>query len=125
MTGRHSTAPVRSRKRAKPSKPQKDFPLFAHNNGQWSKKVRGKIHHFGVWADPQAALEKWVAQKDALLAGLTPRTKSDGLSIGNLANHFLTSKQRILDAGEIKQRTWDELYATCQRLVATFGKDRL
>jgi hypothetical protein len=70
--------------------------LFAHNNGQWSKKVRGKIHHFGVWADPQAALEKWIAQKDELLAGRTPRAANGALSVSGLANHFLTSKQRIL-----------------------------
>jgi hypothetical protein len=75
MTDRHLTARARSRKPAKPSKPQKEFPPFAHNNGQWSKKVRGKIHHFGVWADPQAALEKWIAQKDALLAGLRAKAR--------------------------------------------------
>ena len=51
-----------------PRKPTPDYPLFAHSNGQWAKKVRGRFHYFGPWSDPQAALEKWVAQKDALLA---------------------------------------------------------
>ena len=43
----------------KPSKPSRDFPLFAHNNGQWAKKVSGKMEYFGPWVDPQRALEEY------------------------------------------------------------------
>ena len=42
---------------AKPSKPSPDFPLFAHSNGQWAKKVKGRMRYFGPWDNPQAALE--------------------------------------------------------------------
>ncbi len=45
----------------KPGKPSPDFPLFAHNNGQWAKKIGGRIHYFGPWRNPQAALRAYHA----------------------------------------------------------------
>ena len=55
---------------AKPTKPHRDFPLTAHPNGQWCKKVREHVRFFGVWADPDAAMELWNDQKDELLFGV-------------------------------------------------------
>ena len=105
--GRHTQEESipRSPKTAKPSKPHPDFPLYAHQSGQWAKKVRGKTHFFGVWADPQAALEKWLVHKDALLAGRTPAPSTDGLTLRDLANAFLIHKQERVATGELRQRT--------------------
>jgi len=47
----------------------------------------------------QAALDKWLAQKDDLLAGRTPRPASDGLTVRDLANRFLTTKRLQANAG--------------------------
>ena len=53
--------------RQKPAKPRKDFPLYPHLSGQWSKKIRGKMLCFGVWEDPIAAEQKWDREKYVLL----------------------------------------------------------
>lgn len=110
--------------RTKPTKPYPDFPLFPHANGLWSKKIRGKLYYFGAWANPEAALQKFVDQRDDLFAGRSPRAKDDGLRVADLCNRFLTSKQRLLDTGEIVPRTFQDYFQTCERIVRFFGRDR-
>ena len=105
----------------KPKKPHHDFPLFPHASGQWAKKVLGKLHYFGT--DPDAALAKWLAEKDDLLAGRRPRAKGDGLTLMDLSNRFLTSKKNQLTAGELTSRTWGDYYRISETLLEFFGKD--
>jgi integrase len=115
-------------KRSKAGKARKDFPLFPHSRGYWAKKVRGRTIYFGkVVDDPkgEAALDKWLAQKDALLAGREPRPDaSDTTVLKDLANGFIRHKKALLEAGELSQRSYDEYYATCSRLVKAFGRTR-
>jgi integrase len=117
-----STRPCRN---GKPTKPYPDFPLFPHATRRWAKKIRGKLHYFGTWDDPDGALKKYLDQRDDLHAGRTPRVQADGLAVRDLANHFLTSKRHLLDTREITLRTFQDYYATCARLVEAFGKTRL
>ena len=112
---------------SKVGKPRPDFPLFPHKTGRWAKKVRGKFCYFGKVADDpegEAALNKWLDQKDNLLAGRVPRPKSDALTVRDLCNRFLTHKKSLLEAGEITKGTFGEYYATCERLCRVFGKGR-
>ena len=60
----------------KPTKPRPNFPIFPHVSGGWAKRIRGKFHYFGKTADDpngKAALERWLAEKDNLLAGQSRR----------------------------------------------------
>src|SRR5262245_34307210 len=106
MSEGNSTAPTPSGKPVKPSKPYPEFPLTAHPAGYWCKKIRGKLYYFGPWGDPDAALKKYLEQKDALHAGRKPRESSEGVTVKELANAFLNHKQTLVDASELSVLTW-------------------
>lgn len=107
----------------KPSKPYPDFPLFPHDNGQWCKTIRRKHYFFGVWRDPQAALKKYLRDKDALNAGIDPKTfTGNELTLQDGCEAFLVAKNTLVDTGEIKQRTFDEYERTVAFLVKALGK---
>jgi hypothetical protein len=92
------------------------------------KKVRGKFSYFGkVGGDPhgEAALEQWLQQRDELLAGKSPRIPSDGLTVRELRNRFLSVKEAQVDTREITRRHFDDLYAACELMINQFGKMRL
>ena len=109
--------------------PGERFPLTAHRaSGQWCKKVNGRIHYFGKLDDPDAALKRLRAEFDDLKAGRVPRPAeivTGNVRLAFVCNSFLEHKKRRVESGELAQRTWDELLATCQILTAAFGRDRL
>ena len=109
----------------KPSKPYDTFPLFAHSNGSWAKKIRGKLHYFGPWADPDAALAKYLAEKDALHAGRKPRPAAEALTIKDVVNAFLNHKDTLVSAGELSARTRASYKDACDQLVKHLGRTRL
>jgi integrase len=109
----------------KPKKPYRDFPLFPHATKRWAKKIRGRLHYFGPWEDPDAALAKYLQQKDHLHAGRTPRVEPEGLTVRDLMNSFLNSKRHLLETGEIAAQTFQDYYLTCRSIVDAFGRERL
>src|SRR5262245_35069529 len=119
MSDSHSSKPT------KPSKPYPEFPLTAHPAGYWCKKIRGKIHYFGPWHDPDGSLRQYLEQKDALHAGRTPRADPEALTVRDLANAFLNAKRAQMDAGELSPRTWDGYKGACDFLVKHLGRGRL
>jgi integrase len=125
MSEANSTTAARSGKPAKPAKPYAEFPLTAHPAGYWCKKIRGKLHYFGPWADPDGALAKYLEQKDALHAGRKPRPDAEAVTVKELVNAFLNAKAARRDGGELSPRTWALYKEATDAVVATFGKGRL
>ena len=108
--------------RQKPVKPYPAYPLFAHGNGMWAKKIRGQVRYFGKWSDPQAALDKFLAQKDALYAGREPLpVGTDDLLVRDLCNHYLAHKKALVETGELAERTFHEYLSACKRLARVVG----
>lgn len=127
MTVANSSNRRSGRKPQKPRKPRRDFPLFPHACGQWAKKVRGKLHYFGVWGDPEAAERLWDETKDQLKSGRITRVlrDSDGVMLREACNQFLTSKKLAVEANELSSRQFDDLFRACDHAIDCFGKDRL
>jgi integrase len=125
MTAHYTKSPGRKRqKRVKPGKPHPDFPLTANGNGQWSKKIRQRVYYFGPWEDPNAALQLYLDQKDALLAGRKPRSPDDK-TVRDLSNRFLSAKKALVETGEISKRHWNNYRNTCDSIIERFGRDRV
>jgi integrase len=115
----------RSKRQSKPAKPRPDFPLFPHATKRWAKKIKGKIHYFGSWADPQAALKKYLDTKDDLYAGRVPAADRAGLRVAELCNVFLHAKKLQEERGELSPRSWAEYKDAAEMITDAFGRDRL
>jgi integrase len=116
------------RSAGKVDKPRDDFPLFPHARGCWAKKVRGKTFYFGKLADDpegKAALDQWLAEKDARLAGREPKPVTAAtVVLKDVCNAFVSHKKALLEAVELAHRSYQEYYATCDRLIKAFGRTR-
>lgn len=115
---------VKSKKKAKKPRKPKGFPLTPNGNGQWSKKIKGKVHYFGPWADPDGALARYLEAAANLAAGRPAKSAAQTkLTIRELANEFLSFKQHKVDTGELTQRSFNEYKDTCARLIRVLGRD--
>jgi integrase len=108
----------------KPRKPRPDFPLFPHATGRWAKKIRGKMHYFGPWADPDGALARYLDQRDDLHAGRPAHTTRGELTIRDLVNRFLSSKRDRVDTGELKAKSFVTYHGSALVVADFFGKTR-
>ena len=79
--------------------------------------------YFGT--NPDAALLKYLEQRDDLQAGRTPRVQGDELTVRDLCNQFLTQKKSRVDSGELSPLTFGDYFAARERLCTVFGKSRL
>jgi integrase len=116
----------------RPNKPYPDFPLGATSTGYWQKRIGGKLHYFGKWAKRDelgqlVRLPNDGAPEALRLYNEHVNGKPDatgGLTVRDLCNHFLTSKDNLLKSKELAQRTFEEYEQIAKILVAEFGRDR-
>jgi len=109
--------------RQKPSKPRPDFPLFPHAAGVWAKTIAGKTRYFGSWSDPEAALQRYLDERDDLYAGRTPSKRKGTVTIRDLANAFWRHGKSKVEAGEMSPRTWHDYQRVMDRIVRVLGKN--
>lgn len=141
-----STRKRRRRKTSeRPEKPYPEFQLYAHPLGYWSKKIDGRILHFGRWgrvvkgkmehlpyeAGWKDALKTFKARVDDAHDGgivesvVRPEKQGDGEpTLADIANKFLTAKMRKMQAGELSPRSFAEYRQATDLLIETFGKTR-
>jgi integrase len=126
MSASQPTPPAPNGKPTKPQKPTPDFPLTPHPSGRWCKKIRGRLHYFGPWSDPDGALARYREQADALHAGRKPREQApESAAVKDVMNAYLNAQAAKVSSGELKARTFADQKAICDLLVSRFGKGRL
>jgi integrase len=116
-----TTAAAAKSKPVKPKKP-KDFPLTPHPRGSWCKKIDGKVHYFGPWSDPAAALEAWEQFDCDRKAGKPMRPRRDGrLTVKDMTNAFLTAQNDRVEQGGLKLRSYRELKPVLEDFARSVG----
>lgn len=96
--------------------------MTAFGNGQWGKRIRGKIHYFGVWSDPPTALERYRTEYPEIQK--TGQRGTTGVSVDELVNLFLDAKESRVLAGELSARTYADYRAVCATIKRVFGANR-
>lgn len=108
----------------KPERPEGDTTLFWHQSGRWCKKIRGRLSYFGR-GSYQEALDVYTQQKDDLHAGRLPADEPDRLTVYLLCAKFLTTKNHMVNTGDLSPRSLEDYAATCKLIIKAFGKGRL
>ncbi len=84
-------------------KRNRNFPLSVHPNGQWCKKVLGRVHCFDALEERQAALKSWNAKKDYLVAGVPPPAKVGGKTLADLCDEHMTDCLDRVEVGKLSR----------------------
>jgi integrase len=96
-----------------------EFPLWLHeSSGQWCKTIRGTRHHFGT--DQDKALDRYLKDKDHLIAGKTP--PCEGYTVRDLLNAYLEAQEAKVSAGDLKPRSFDLNKSSCDRIARELKK---
>lgn len=119
-----------------PRKPKPDVPkLTLHKSvGQWCKTFtlpsgKRKTVYFGT--EPNAAMQKYLAERDEWQAGRNPRKIEDAATdaapatptLAYVVNAFLERSEARVEAGDIAPVTFRDYREVAAKMVAHFGRD--
>jgi integrase len=107
---------------SKPKKPYRDFPLTAHRNGQWCKKIKGRLHYFGPVTDPDGALAKYLEERDDLQAGRIPRRARGKATTADVVNAYLERCEKRVQTGELSAVSFADYLLIGKLLVKHLGR---
>jgi hypothetical protein len=118
----------RARTRTATASPRSLTPIFSSfrtpaGNG---RSRFAKLHYFGPWADPNAALRRFRKEEPDLKAGLTPKREeeqADLLTVKKTILLFLEARKLHVESGEMEARTWREYSSYGDRLVRVLGEN--
>ena len=114
---------MKAKRSRKPAWPHRSVTkMTAHPNGQWCKKIKGKLYYFGPWGDPDGALRRWQAEAPDLAAGRQPTRRGDTLDV--CVNAWLTYQKRRMETGDITARTYADYLRSGRYLLAGLGRQR-
>ncbi|MCA9056318.1 MAG: hypothetical protein KDA75_20965 [Planctomycetaceae bacterium] len=101
--------------------------------GQWCKTFtlpngRRKTVYFGT--DPDAAMAKYLQERDEWQAGRDPRETVStawptALTLADVCNAFLTRSKGRVAGGELSPRTFDDYFDVAKSLTSHFGRTRV
>lgn len=86
------------------------------------RRINGRDHFFGIWANPDAALERFKKEFPYLQVGLEPPTEK--LLVWELLNAYDDEKAALLNTERIKQNTYDEMITIGEVVADVLGKNR-
>lgn len=98
--------------------------LTAHPNGQWCKKIAGKVRYFGPVADPDGALRRYLALAQATLDNRPVVVQSSDVTVELAVNRYLTARKRDLQAKKLTPGMFACYHWAGQFLVEHLGRAR-
>ena len=107
------------KKPGKPSKPNPTFPLTAHANGQWCKKIRGKVLVLHGADDPHVTPAEVAAfQEEMRAAGVNWQFTAYGGAVHSFTNPRAGSdpSKGVAYNAQADQRSWQALTAFLHEL---------
>jgi integrase len=97
------------------------IPLYRHKNGQWCKRIGGKIYYFGT--ELSKALVLYEKSRESIAAGCGKHTDSPEYALHELADLYYSHKKQQVVGGEFSERSLLDSKKTLDTLCAIMDRE--